>query len=415
MSPAEFILVHYHEISLKGRNRPRFIRLLADNLLQATADLGVTRAQRLPGRIVLHPGSETSWDAIATRVARVCGVSNFSRVLRSPLDLEAIKTTLAEEVARHPFTSFRVTAKRGFKAFPLTSQELNREVGAFIQARTGARVDLEHPELIAYIEILPREALCYVGKLKGPGGLPVGMSGVVVALLSGGIDSPVAAFRMMKRGCRVIFVHFHSHPFLSRASQDKARELVARLTQYQYRSRLYLVPFGELQRQVVLSVRAPYRVIAYRRFMARIAERIARLQGATALVTGESLGQVASQTLHNLAVIEGAVELPVLRPLIGMDKEEITAQAQAIGTFAVSILPDEDCCQLFTPRDPAVRSTLEELEKAESVLDVDGLVAAALKGAELQEFAFPPGVLGPAAASLPASPTSAPAPVPPGP
>ena len=225
--------------------------------------------------------------------------------------------------------------------------------------------------------------------MEGPGGLPVGASGTVTALLSGGIDSPVAAWRMMKRGCRVMFVHFHSVPYLPATSQAKARALVERLTAWQYASRLYLVPFGEIQREVVLSVAPPLRVVVYRRLMVRIAQELASRAGALALTTGESLGQVASQTLENIACIDEAATLPVLRPLIGMDKLEITAAAQQIDTFEISIEPDADCCTLFTPRHPATRTTLDEIRVAERGLDIERLVAAGADGAALETFGFP--------------------------
>jgi thiamine biosynthesis protein ThiI len=211
----------------------------------------------------------------------------------------------------------------------------------------------------------------------------------VLALLSGGIDSPVAAWRLIKRGCRVSFVHFHSYPILSRTSQDKARELVRTLTRHQLRSRLSLVPFGPLQQQVVVSVPPPLRVVIYRRLMVRIAERLARKIGAHALVTGDSVGQVASQTVENLAVVGGVATLPILRPLVGMDKEEITADAQRIGTYETSIVPDEDCCTLFTPRFPTTRASAAAAEAAERALDVDGLVARALEDAVVEDFSFP--------------------------
>jgi thiamine biosynthesis protein ThiI len=212
----------------------------------------------------------------------------------------------------------------------------------------------------------------------------------VVCLLSGGIDSPVAAHRMMKRGCLATFVHFHSYPILSRASQDKARELVSLLTKWQQRSRLYLVAFGAIQQQVVLSVPPPMRVIVYRRLMLRIAERIARTCGAQALVTGDVVGQVASQTLENLSVVGHVATMPVFRPLIGMDKDEIMEQAQRIGTFPISIIPDQDCCTLFTPRNPLTRARLEDIEAAERALPMQELVDKAVHEAQLEMYEFPP-------------------------
>jgi len=225
--------------------------------------------------------------------------------------------------------------------------------------------------------------------MTGPGGLPVGASGTVVALLSGGIDSPVAAWRMMKRGCRVVFVHFHSVPYLPATSQAKARALVERLTEWQYESRLLQVPFGEIQREVVLTVPPPARVIVYRRLMVRIAEALARERAALALATGESLGQVASQTLQNIARIDEAAGMPILRPLIGMDKLEITGEAQRLGTFEISIEPDADCCTLFVPAHPATRMSEDEVRAVEARLDVPRLVAQGRAGAVAETFEFP--------------------------
>jgi thiamine biosynthesis protein ThiI len=218
-------------------------------------------------------------------------------------------------------------------------------------------------------------------------------------LLSGGIDSPVAAWRLMKRGCTVVLAHFHAFPLQDHSTIDKARLLAQALARWQYRSRLLLVPFGPVQQTIVAQAPAPLRVVLYRRFMVRIAEALAARKKAKALVTGESLGQVASQTLDNMSVIDAAAGGPVLRPLVGMDKEEITAEARRIGTFEISTLPDQDCCQLFVPRSPATAAKRHEVEAAEAGLDVEGLVASALAGVEEETFAFPPGAVPPARAA----------------
>ena len=383
------ILIHYHEIALKRGNRPLFLRHLVRNLERATQDLGPVRVRQLTGRVVLDCGDDVSREAMQERVSRVFGVANFSfaRCVRSTL--EAMKEAVAEAIEGESPASFRVTARRAFDSFPMTSTDLNRELGAFIQARTGWRVDLTRPELTVHVEVLPDETFVYTKKLPGPGGLPVGVSGRVAALMSGGIDSPVAAWRMMKRGCRVVFVHFHSVPYLSPASKEKAMALARLLTRYQYTSRLYLVPFGEIQREVVLAAPPPLRVVLYRRLMVRIAERIARSERCQALVTGESLGQVASQTLENIARLDEVATMPILRPLIGMDKEEISSQARAIGSFEISIEPDQDCCQLFVPQHPSTRTTIEMAEKAEVGLNVEALVEQGVTGAERRDYDFP--------------------------
>jgi tRNA uracil 4-sulfurtransferase len=390
--PGRCAIVHYHEISLKRGNRPLFLRHLQHNLDRATSGLGPLRVVQLPGRIVLDLDPVVDAAAVLDRLSRVAGLANLALAERGPSSLEAMKRAVGRAVARREFASFRITARRAFKTFPLTSVELNRALGAHVlELCPSARVDLEHPDLNVRVEVLPGEAFVYSDLRPGAGGLPVGSSGTVAALLSGGIDSPVAAWRMMKRGCRVTFVHFHSVPYLPDVSRQKARDLVARLTEWQYFSRLFLVPFGEIQREVTLSVPPPARVVVYRRLMVRIAERLARAVGAAALVTGDSLGQVASQTLQNLSRIDEVVGLPVLRPLIGMDKLEITEQARALGTFETSIEPDADCCTLFVPKHPGTRMGREEAARLEERLDVAALVKAGVEGASEEVFDFPVG------------------------
>jgi thiamine biosynthesis protein ThiI len=303
--------------------------------------------------------------------------------------MDALRAGILKALNGERFASFRIETQRGDKTFPLPSPEINRQLGAAVKETSGARVDLSHPELTVSVEILPREAFFGFNKIPGAGGLPVGASGRVVALISGGIDSPVAAYRMMQRGCRLIFVHFHSVPYLDKTSQEKVRQLVTRLTRHQFTSRLYLIPFGEIQRQIVAAISRPLRVVLYRRMMIRISEGVARKEKTKALVTGESLGQVASQTLENLSVIQAAATTPILRPLVGMDKQEIIDQARRIGTFDISSIPDQDCCQLFVPKHPATKATLSETEEAESRLDVKELLRSGIESAAVEEFTFP--------------------------
>jgi thiamine biosynthesis protein ThiI len=320
----------------------------------------------------------------------VFGIANFSLVEKTATDIEALQARILEALNGTHFASFRIDTQRSDKTFPLNSPEINRRLGAAVKESSAARVDLTHPELTVFVEILPRDAFFGFNKVPGAGGLPVGASGRVVSLISGGIDSPVAAYRMMQRGCRLIFVHFHSAPYLDKTSQEKVRQLVTALTRHQFQSRLYMVPFGEIQRQIVAAVNRPLRVILYRRMMLRIAEGLARKEKAKALVTGESLGQVASQTLENMAVIQQAAALPILRPLVGMDKQEIIDQARRIGSFEISSIPDQDCCQLFVPKHPATKSTLWEVEEDESRLDIAALLRSGIDGAAAEEFTFPP-------------------------
>jgi thiamine biosynthesis protein ThiI len=383
------VVIHYQEIALKGRNRPWFIGRLVRNLRRATADLDVREVRTLNGRIELVLGPAAAWAEIRARLQRVFGIANFARASRSPLDLDVMAKAILDDIGDQEVSSFRVSARRADKRFPLTSPQIEREVGGRIKEARGWKVDLKHAELSIHLDILTNEGFYYFGKDQGPGGLPTGVSGRVACLLSGGIDSPVAAYRMMRRGCSVVLVHFHSYPILSRTSQEKVRELAALLTGYQQQTRLYLVAFGDIQRTVVLSVPEPLRVVIYRRLMIRIAEALARASRATALVTGEVVGQVASQTLENLAVIGSVATLPVYRPLIGMDKDEITTQAQQLGSYPISILQDEDCCQLFTPRHPATKARLIDVEAAERELAMDDLVNRAVTEAVVEEFRFP--------------------------
>lgn len=385
------VMIHYNEIGLKGKNQPLFLRRLESNLLRATAGAGVRRVEQRSGRMVLYLGREADWEVIRGRLRSVFGIANFSLAERVEPDMAALKAAVGNALEGRTFRSFKVAARRAYKQFPLTSEDINRELGAFVQGQTQVAVDLEQPELTIHVEVLPRDLYFSFGREAGPGGLPVGVSGRVVSLLSGGIDSPVAAHRLMKRGCQVVFVHFHSFPFLDGTSRDKAVELAQLLTRFQYQSHLYLVPFGEIQREVVVGAPAPLRVVLYRRLMGRIAEQIARREQAKALVTGESLGQVASQTLENLAVIEEAVGMPVLRPLIGSDKEEIVQQARALQTYDISIVPDQDCCRLFVPRHPATFSSLDEVRAVESQLPIEKLVQMGLEQMEIQAFEFPEG------------------------
>lgn len=383
------IVVHYKELALKGRNRPWFIKLLIRNLRTALTGLDVVSVRSVMGRLEIELGSGSEVERVRDRVRRVFGIANFSYAGRAPHDLDALASTILAELGDRRVESFRVRVRRADKSLPLTSPQIEREVGGRIKQATGWRVDLEQPALTIHVEMLPEQSFYFFGKEPGAGGLPTGTGGRVACLLSGGIDSPVAAYRMMRRGCSVLFVHFHAYPILSRASQEKVREIARLLTTYQLRSRLMLVPFGDAQQKVVLAVPPELRVVLYRRLMMRIAEKVARRWRARALVTGEVIGQVASQTLENLTTIAGATTMEVLRPLVGMDKDEITAEAERIGTFPISIIPDQDCCRLFTPRHPSTGARLEQVERAERALPIAEMVDAAVASAAVEDFKFP--------------------------
>ena len=387
------VLIRYHEIALKKGNRAYFTELLKRNLLAAVKDLGAKDIRSLPARLLLTFKNDVPVATLIERMGTVFGVANFSIVERTERDIDTLQSRILDSLNGARFESFRIETQRGDKTFPMTSPEINRRLGAAVKAKSGARVDLENAAFTVTVEILPRDAFFGFNKISGPGGLPVGASGRLVVLISGGIDSPVAAYRMMQRGCRLIFVHFHSAPFQDKTSQEKVRQLLGLLTRHQFASRLYLVPFGEIQRQIVAAVARPLRVVLYRRMMLRIAEAIARKEKAKALVTGESLGQVASQTLDNMAVIQQATRLPILRPLVGMDKQEIVDQARRIGTFEISSIPDQDCCQLFVPKHPATKARFDEVEEDETKFDVKELLRYAIDNSIEEEFIFPPPVV----------------------
>jgi len=383
------VVVHYKELALKGRNRPWFVNALVRNMRTSLRGLGVRRVRQVMGRLEIELEDAAPVHEVRARLSRVFGIANFAFAKRGPLDLDALADGVIHELGNRQVESFRVSARRTDKRFPLTSPQIEREVGGRIKQATGWRVDLSNPALTVNIEMLPDGAAYFFDKEQGAGGLPTGTGGRLVCLLSGGIDSPVAAWRMMRRGCSVMAVHFHSYPILSRASQEKVRQIAALLARHQLHVRVVLVPFGELQQQVVLAVPPELRVVIYRRLMMRIAERVARSWRARALVSGEVIGQVASQTLENLTTIAQATSLQVLRPLVGMDKDEICAEAERVGTLSISNIPDQDCCTLFTPRHPATRARLDDVLAAEQALEIDTMVANAVASSAVETFRFP--------------------------
>ena len=299
--------------------------------------------------------------------------------------LDELRAALAPELDALSTHSFAVRCTRSDKRFPMTSPQVEREVGAFVQQRTGWPVDLGQPGLTVTVLIDADGLYFWTRKVPGPGGLPVGVSGRALCLFSGGIDSPVAGWHMLKRGMRLDFVHFHSIPRTNPASIEKVRRLASILDRSQGSARLALVPLLPVQEEIVASCPAEYRVLLYRRFMLRIADAVGNRFRSKALVTGEALGQVASQTIENLAAVEAVARRPVLRPLIGYDKQEIIARARQIGTYEISIEPHQDCCSFLLPDNPATRSTAAALAAAEKVLDVDRLVAETAARTEIHQ------------------------------
>jgi thiamine biosynthesis protein ThiI len=377
------LVVHYNELGLKKGNRDYFENRLCHHIRAVLADCGGGAVRRISGRILVEIQPDADRDEIHRRMKKIFGVAYFAEARTSPATLEDLERNAWSLAENRRFESFRIDTRRADKSFPHTSVDINRRVGAYVQERSQARVDLTNAEFTCWIEVVGRDALIYADRVEGPGGLPASTSGKVVVLLSGGIDSPVAAWRMIKRGCRAIFVHFHSFPYTTKESQEKAKQIAGLLAEYQLRSKIYLVPFAEVQRHIMVETPADTRVILYRRYMLRLAEQIAQRERARVLVTGDSVGQVASQTIENMDVISRAVQMPILRPLVGDDKIDIINLARRIGTFEISIQPDQDCCSLFVPKHPETRANLREVEASEAKLQVDDVLKQALSTSEV--------------------------------
>jgi tRNA uracil 4-sulfurtransferase len=382
-----YVVIHYGEIALKGRNRRFFEQRLQDNVAERVAGLDTGRVKWRHGRFLVPLHKGTDEHRVVERLRTVPGIVYFALARAVPCDVEALASAVVEHLPTGDYPSFKIDTRRADKAFPLTSPQVNEIVGAQVQEKTGWAVDLSNPALTVHVEILPREILFYSERIEGIGGLPVGVSGTVGLLMSGGIDSPVAAYYALKRGCTTLPIHFHSGPFGQWIdSERKVRRLVQALQPYGLSDRYYVVPIGELQREIVVDAPAPVRILLYRRLMFRIAQALTLREGGLALVTGENLGQVSSQTLESLRAIEVVTDLPVLRPLIGFDKVEIMDQARLIGTYDISIEAHDDCCQFLVPRQVVTRPSVAEVDNAEANLDIEHLVSAGIESAQLNRI-----------------------------
>ncbi len=369
------VVCHYGEIALKGKNKPLFIKRLVLNIREA---LSSSKIYSPHGRIVVFSEDRD----LEEKVKKIPGIDYFFLAEITSSSIEDIKEKVVALLQDKKFNTFRVTVKRADKNFPFPSPEISKILGEEIIKKTNKRVDLFSPDINCFIEISKKEIYIYFEKIKGVGGIPVLSSGKAVTLLSGGIDSPVASFYMMKRGVKSIFLHFHAYPSTSKESISKVERIVEKLSAFQGKSILYLVPFDEIQKEIMLNCKEDYRVLLYRRFMMKIAEEIARKEKAKAIVTGESLGQVASQTIENITVTGSVVSFPVFRPLIGLNKREIIDEAGKIGTYNISILPEEDCCVRFLPKNPETKGRISKIIKEEDLLHVKELIKEALEKTE---------------------------------
>ena len=366
------ILVHYSEIGTKGGNRNFFEKKLIENIKNVIKG----KVERKRGRIIVKTPEK-----YIDNLRRVPGIAYFSVAEEVPLSMPKIKKTAIAIAKKSKAKSFRITSSRSDKSFPYNSMQLNTVLGAAVWKATRKKVDLHKPELEIFVEVAEK-AYVYGEKIQGVGGLPVGTAGKLVCLMSGGIDSPVAAYRMMSRGCRIVFVHFHNHdPFIG-----KIKDLVKILSKYQGSSKIYLVPFKEVQQEIIKKTDPKYRMLLYRRLMMQIAEQVAKREHALGLVTGDSVAQVASQTLHNINVIYEPVSLPILSPLIGTHKQDIINEAQKIGTYKTSIQPYTDCCSILIGKHPETHAKLKEIKKLEKKLKISSLIKKAMKKAEIERI-----------------------------
>jgi len=376
------VVLRLGEIFLKGRNRRTFVRALVDNARRLVAPLGGVRVEPAHLRVLVRypPALERR---VLEQLGHLFGIHSMSPAVGVPASLDAIAAAAVEAAAAlPPGTTFKVETNRRDKRFAMTSQEISREIGGRVVRATGLPVDVHDPKATIRIDVDESQSFVWSRLVPGPGGLPVGTAGHVGLLLSGGIDSPVAGWSAMRRGCTLSAIYFHSFPYTGDRTKEKVLDLARRLAPWHGPLAVHVVHFTEVQKALRESGPAELAVLLYRRMMMRAASRIARAEGGKALVTGENLGQVASQTLDNLAVIEEAADLPVLRPLLTFDKSEIIARAQSIGTYDLSILPYDDCCQLFVPKHPATRARPIDLAAAEAGVDVDAMAQRLAESAE---------------------------------
>lgn len=391
------LILHYHEIWLKGGNKNYFLSRLIAAVKHALEDLPVASLRFVSDRLILTPRDEAALPAMLERLKRIFGLAYIAVARTVAPEEEALKSVAGAMMDESDPQTFAVRAKIADSCFGMNSMELERVLGRAILDRLRARgseirVQLNAPQVTCWVEIVAGQALVYTKRVEGAGGLPPVTGGRLVGLLSGGFDSGVAAYKMMRRGAHVTLVHFYSNASSSRgSSRPVAEEIVRALTPFQFTSRLYLIPFEPVQRQVVAGANQRFRVLLYRRLMARMARELAVVERALGLVTGDSVSQVASQTLHNLAAVDFGLDLPIYRPLAGEDKNEIVRLARQIGTYKISCEPFEDCCPRFMPRSPAIFSNPQELGRAESALDMEALITLGLEGATVLDFKFERG------------------------
>lgn len=381
-----YLLIHYGEIALKGGNRQFFENKLTDNIRLALKDFGQIKLKDVHGRFIVCIEEDWDLNRVKEKLLKVFGIEYFALAWNSANDIKNIGKDLLSLLKNQKFKTFRITTRRTNKSFPLKSQQISEQLGESVIKKMKKKVDLENWDLNCHVDIVNNFAFIYFEKIKGRGGLPVGVSDKLLCLISGGIDSPVAANLMQKRGAKITFINFDAYPATPKENQEKVQDLVKVLSEYQFSAKLYIVPFLQIQQEIIKRVLEDYRVVFYRRMMLRIARMIAQKEDILALVTGESLGQVASQTVENIRAISEAIDLPILRPLIGFNKEEIVTVARQIGTYNLSAQPFADCCSLYVPHHPVTRADLNLILDTEKNWDFQGLLQDALNKSQVTNY-----------------------------
>ena len=382
------ILIHYSEIALKKNNRKFFEHLFINNIRSHVSGLDYSLIKLYEARVFIHDINPNHWEQFKTRITNVMGLQNFALVIKTSSSMKDLENAALHLVKDRDFTNFRITTKRNDKDLDFTSQDVNIQIGAYIQLKTDLPVKLKFPSLTINIEILKKNSFVGVEKYNGFSGLPANSQEKALSLISSGIDSPVASFEMIKRGVNLDYVHFHSYPAINKQSINNVKKILQVLSEYQLKSTLYIVPLLSIQQKIMELVPDKYWVIFFRRYMIKIANDIAKKCNALALITGDSIGQVASQTLSNIRAISDVSDLPIIRPLSGANKEDIINRANTINTYNISIEPYQDCCAFFVPEHPETKAKIDIINKIAETINLDDMYDEVMNNIEIEKFKY---------------------------
>ena len=387
-NPIYLIVIHYSEIALKGNNRKFFENLLINNIRKHISHLKHSSITHHESRILVNDIAINDWESFKNCLSNVMGLKNFTLMIKCKSEIDELKSTVVQLIGRKKFKNFRITARRNYKKLIFTSQDANMIIGEFVQKKFKKPVNLNFPDLNIHIELLKDFSLIGNEKINGFSGLPANCQEKALSLISSGIDSPVASFEMIKRGVIVDYIHFHSYPAINKQSISNVKKILDVLSKYQLKSTLYLVPLLSIQEKIMEIIPDKYWVIFFRRYMIKIANDIAFQNRYIALITGDSIGQVASQTLSNIRAISDVSNLPIIRPLSGLNKEDIVNKAEIISTYNISIEPYEDCCSFFVPPHPETKAKMDIINRLDKTLKIDEIYNETLKNIEIQKFKY---------------------------